>query len=74
MFVSNEKMIGMKVTLTEGVWTEKGYYTRGHIMKIKDLGKWGVFVLEDEDGELQIMMNRFTVVDEFLVAEEGCDD
>ena len=78
MFVSNEKMIGMKVTLTEGVWTEKGYYTRGHIMKIKDLGKWGVFVLEDDNGELALPVNGFHLLeeeepdDEVFQGDRGC--
>lgn len=63
MFYSNENAVGLKVALTEDHWTEKGIYTRGHVMRIKRVER-NFVVLEDDNGELTLPVNGFHLLEE----------
>lgn len=66
-FYPNEKMVGRKVSLNEGQWTDAGYYSKGHILTIKKVAgpkDYGIFTLEDANGELIMPLGRFTLLEE----------
>jgi hypothetical protein len=62
MFYSNENAVGKRVVLEHDHWTEKGVYTRGHIMRIKRL-EGPFFALEDDNGELILPVNGFHLLE-----------
>jgi hypothetical protein len=79
MFYSNENAVGLKVVLAEDHWTEKGIYTRGHVMHIKRVER-NFVVLEDDNGELTLPVNGFHLLegedpeepDEAFRGSRGC--
>lgn len=75
MFYSNENAVGLEVVLEHENWTEKGVYTRGHVMRIKKILDGCLFVLEDDNGELVLPVNGFRLVrqgDEEFQGSKGC--